>query len=296
MSINNFRDFRDITPNININELSEERLIQTISDKGKKKEIVDGVEIQDKRAEKKKQLEQEKAELDMRNQVLNADRETSKLLNFAKKIKQEAENEELEAKVKKQIEEEAELAKKIIANKQNLDLFEQFITEFKSINPDYLKSYKSLYNFESFHHFIEDWIDKAKSKGIRVETEEDRDGLKNDLLIVLENDFKFSPYLLEKVNLKGKELQAFIYELDQKRQEAREKASKQSYESPFPEIDRKTQARNQFKAQVRKAEESLKNPKLKQEAKSVEPEQEKKKQKSILDKILDKVEKFFFKS
>lgn len=296
MSINNFRDFRDITPNININELSEERLIQTISDKGKKKEIVDGVEIQDKRAEKKKQLEQEKAELDMRNQVLNADKETSKLLNFAKKIKQEAEKEELEAKVKKQIEEEAELAKKIIANKQNLDLFEQFIAEFKSINPDYLKSYKSLYNFESFYHFIEDWIDKAKSKGIRVETEEDRDGLKNDLLIVLENDFKFSPYLLEKVNLKGKELQAFIYELDQKRQEAREKASKQSYESPFPEIDRKTQARNQFKAQVRKAEESLKNPKLKQEAKSVEPEQEKKKQKSILDKILDKVEKFFFKS
>lgn len=291
MSINNFRDFRDITPNININELSEERLIQTISDKGKKKEIVDGVEIQDKRAEKKKQLEQEKAELDMRNQVLNADRETSKLLNFAKKIKQEAENEELEAKVKKQIEEEAELAKKIIANKQNLDLFEQFIAEFKSINPDYLKSYKSLYNFESFYHFIEDWIDKAKSKGIRVETEEDRDGLKNDLLIVLENDFKFSPYLLEKVNLKGKELQAFIYELEQKRQEAREKVSKQTYESPFPEIDRKTQARNQFKAQVRKAEESLKNPKLKQEA---EPEQ--KKQKSILDKILDKVEKFFFKS
>ena len=291
MSINNFRDFRDITPNININELSEERLIQTISDKGKKKEIVDGVEIQDKRAEKKKQLEQEKAELDIRNQVLNADRETSKLLNFAKKIKQEAENEELEAKVKKQIEEEAELAKKIIANKQNLDLFEQFIAEFKSINPDYLKSYKSLYNFESFYHFIEDWIDKAKSKGIRVETEEDRDGLKNDLLIVLENDFKFSPYLLEKVNLKGKELQAFIYELEQKRQEAREKASKQSYESPFPEIDRKTQARNQFKAQVRKAEEGLKNPKLKQEA---EPEQ--KKQKSILDKILDKVEKFFFKS
>ena len=54
MSINNFRDFRDITPNININELSEERLIQTISDKGKKKEIVDGVEIQDKRTEKKK--------------------------------------------------------------------------------------------------------------------------------------------------------------------------------------------------------------------------------------------------
>lgn len=291
MSINNFRDFRDITPNININELSEERLIQTISDKGKKKEIVDGVEIQDKRAEKKKQLEQEKAELDMRNQVLNADKETSKLLNFAKKIRQEAEKEELEAKVKKQIEEEAELAKKIIANKQNLDLFEQFIAEFKSINPDYLKSYKSLYNFESFYHFIEDWIDKAKSKGIRVETEEDRDGLKNDLLIVLENDFKFSPYLLEKVNLKGKELQAFIYELEQKRQEAREKASKQSYESPFPEIDRKTQARNQFKAQVRKAEESLKNPKLKQEA---EPEQ--KKQKSILDKILDKVEKFFFKS
>lgn len=291
MSINNFRDFRDITPNININELSEERLIQTISDKGKKKEIVDGVEIQDKRAEKKKQLEQEKAELDMRNQVLNADRETSKLLNFAKKIKQEAENEELEAKVKKQIEEEAELAKKIIANKQNLDLFEQFIAEFKSINPDYLKSYKSLYNFESFYHFIEDWIDKAKNKGIRVETEEDRDSLKNDLLIVLENDFKFSPYLLEKVNLKGKELQAFIYELEQKRQEAREKASKQTYESPFPEIDRKTQARNQFKAQVRKAEESLKNPKLKQEA---EPEQ--KKQKSILDKILDKVEKFFFKS
>lgn len=291
MSINNFRDFRDITPNININELSEERLIQTISDKGKKKEIVDGVEIQDKRAEKKKQLEQEKAELDMRNQVLNADKETSKLLNFAKKIRQEAEKEELEAKVKKQIEEEAELAKKIIANKQNLDLFEQFIAEFKSINPDYLKSYKSLYNFESFYHFIEDWIDKAKSKGIRVETEEDRDGLKNDLLIVLENDFKFSPYLLEKVNLKGKELQAFIYELEQKRQEAREKASKQTYESPFPEIDRKTQARNQFKAQVRKAEESLKNPKLKQEA---EPEQ--KKQKSILDKILDKVEKFFFKS
>lgn len=288
MSINNFRD---ITPNININELSEERLIQTISDKGKKKEIVDGVEIQDKRAEKKKQLEQEKAELDMRNQVLNADKETSKLLNFAKKIRQEAEKEELEAKVKKQIEEEAELAKKIIANKQNLDLFEQFIAEFKSINPDYLKSYKSLYNFESFYHFIEDWIDKAKSKGIRVETEEDRDGLKNDLLIVLENDFKFSPYLLEKVNLKGKELQAFIYELEQKRQEAREKASKQTYESPFPEIDRKTQARNQFKAQVRKAEESLKNPKLKQEA---EPEQ--KKQKSILDKILDKVEKFFFKS
>ena len=291
MSINNFRDFRDITPNININELSEERLIQTISDKGKKKEIVDGVEIQDKRAEKKKQLEQEKAELDIRNQVLNADRETSKLLNFAKKIKQEAEKEELEVKVKKQIEEEAELAKKIIANKQNLDLFEQFIAEFKSINPDYLKSYKSLYNFESFYHFIEDWIDKAKSKGIRVETEEDRDGLKNDLLIVLENDFKFSPYLLEKVNLKGKELQAFIYELEQKRQEAREKASKQTYESPFPEIDRKTQARNQFKAQVRKAEEGLKNPKLKQEA---EPEQ--KKQKSILDKILDKVEKFFFKS
>lgn len=294
MSINNFRDFRDITPNININELSEERLIQTISDKGKKKEIVDGVEIQaqDKRAEKKKQLEQEKAELDMRNQVLNADKETSKLLNFAKKIRQEAEKEELEAKVKKQIEEEAELAKKIIANKQNLDLFEQFIAEFKSINPDYLKSYKSLYNFESFYHFIEDWIDKAKSKGIRVETEEDRDGLKNDLLIVLENDFKFSPYLLEKVNLKGKELQAFIYELEQKRQEAREKASKQTYESPFPEIDRKTQARNQFKAQVRKAEESLKNPKLKQEA---ETKQEKK-QKSILDKILDKVEKFFFKS
>lgn len=293
MSINNFRDFRDITPNININELSEERLIQTISDKGKKKEIVDGVEIQaqDKRAEKKKQLEQEKAELDMRNQVLNADKETSKLLNFAKKIRQEAEKEELEAKVKKQIEEEAELAKKIIANKQNLDLFEQFIAEFKSINPDYLKSYKSLYNFESFYHFIEDWIDKAKSKGIRVETEEDRDGLKNDLLIVLENDFKFSPYLLEKVNLKGKELQAFIYELEQKRQEARERASKQTYESPFPEIDRKTQARNQFKEQVRKAEESLKNPKLKQEA---EPEQ--KKQKSILDKILDKVEKFFFKS
>ena len=291
MSINNFRDFRDITPNININELSEERLIQTISDKGKKKEIVDGVEIQDKRAEKKKQLEQEKAELDIRNQVLNADRETSKLLNFAKKIKQEAEKEELEVKVKKQIEEEAELAKKIIANKQNLDLFEQFIAEFKSINPDYLKSYKSLYNFESFYHFIEDWIDKAKSKGIRVETEEDRDGLKNDLLIVLENDFKFSPYLLEKVNLKGKELQAFIYELEQKRQEAREKVSKQTYESPFPEIDRKTQARNQFKAQVRKAEEGLKNPKLKQEA---EPEQ--KKQKSILDKILDKVEKFFFKS
>lgn len=291
MSINNFRDFRDITPNININELSEERLIQTISDKGKKKEIVDGVEIQDKRAEKKKQLAQEKAELDMRNQVLNADKETSKLLNFAKKIRQEAEKEELEAKVKKQIEEEAELAKKIIANKQNLDLFEQFIAEFKSINPDYLKSYKSLYNFESFYHFIEDWIDKAKSKGIRVETEEDRDSLKNDLLIVLENDFKFSPYLLEKVNLKGKELQAFIYELEQKRQEAREKASKQTYESPFPEIDRKTQARNQFKAQVRKAEESLKNPKLKQEA---EPEQ--KKQKSILDKILDKVEKFFFKS
>ena len=227
----------------------------------------------------------------MRNQVLNADKETSKLLNFAKKIRQEAEKEELEAKVKKQIEEEAELAKKIIANKQNLDLFEQFIAEFKSINPDYLKSYKSLYNFESFYHFIEDWIDKAKSKGIRVETEEDRDGLKNDLLIVLENDFKFSPYLLEKVNLKGKELQAFIYELEQKRQEARERASKQTYESPFPEIDRKTQARNQFKEQVRKAEESLKNPKLKQEA---EPEQ--KKQKSILDKILDKVEKFFFKS
>lgn len=294
MSINNFRDFRDITPNININELSEERLIQTISDKGKKKEIVDGVEIQvkeNKKEEKRKQMEQERAEQDMRNQVLSADRETSKLLNFAKKIKQEAEKAELEAKVKKQIEEEAELAKKIIANKQNLDLFEQFIAEFKSINPDYLKSYKSLYNFESFYHFIEDWIDKAKSKGIRVETEEDRDGLKNDLLIVLENDFKFSPYLLEKVNLKGKELQAFIYELEQKRQEAREKASKQTYESPFPEIDRKTQARNQFKAQVRKAEESLKNPKLKQEA---EPEQ--KKQKSILDKILDKVEKFFFKS
>lgn len=285
MNINNFKDFRDITQNIN--ELSEERLIQTISNKGKKKEV----EIQDKRVEKKKQLEQEKAELDMRNQVLNADRETSKLLNFAKKIKQEAEKEKLEAKVKKQIEEEAELAKKIIANKQNLDLFEQFIAEFKSINPDYLKSYKSLYNFESFYHFIENWIDKAKSKGVRVETE-DRDGLKNDLLIVLENDFKFSPYLLEKVNLKGKELQAFVYELEQKRQEARKMASKQSYESPFLEIDRKTQARNQFKAQVRKAEESLKNPKLKQEAEQ-KPE---KKQKSILDKILNKVEKFFFKS
>ena len=52
MSINNFRDFRDITPNININELSEERLIQTISDKGKKKEIVDGVEIQVKENKK----------------------------------------------------------------------------------------------------------------------------------------------------------------------------------------------------------------------------------------------------